>query len=56
MNFYVIRKKLFDVKRNFIHRESFFDIMFYIFNKFKKKISGKILNKYSWKNTNALLR
>ena len=30
---FAIRKKLFSVKRSFMHRESFFDITFYIFVK-----------------------
>ena len=31
--FLVIREKMFYVKRNFMYRETFFDIIFYIFDK-----------------------
>ena len=31
--FVVVRKKLFYVKKNFMCRETFFDVIFYIFDK-----------------------
>ena len=41
VNFDVTGKTLFYVKRDFVYRETFFDIVFYISNKRRKRVQKK---------------
>ena len=38
---FVIRKKLFYVKRNFMYRETFFDVIFHIFDNGRRRVQRK---------------